>query len=110
MLELTIKKIEVGNRYPIILRPWEIDDKGHNVGSIRNAIDIMKKTNPPVVKRFEIKGPQYQVKFSLEGIEYLEKETKIWDDIQDLIEIDTLTIVSLEVLREVIDKVKRLIV
>jgi len=109
MLEMTICKIKAGRTHPILLRPWEIKEKGHRVGSIRNAIDKMKATSPPIVIAHEKEAEEYVVTFTNESVQYLYKELAIWDEISRLAPISTLRRTSLEIIRELLDELKRLL-
>jgi hypothetical protein len=109
MLEMTIDKIKSGKTHPILLRPWEIDDRGHKVGSIRNAIDLLSGISPAVVKAREPEIDLYEIFVTPEGIQYLFLELKVWSEIEQVSQVDTLTRRSLEVIAKVLDELKRLL-
>jgi len=68
----------------------------------------MKTTFPPLIKAHEADVDEYEVEFTKDTFTYLIKELIIWQKIEDLVEIDTLTSRSLEVIREVFNKLKLL--
>lgn len=109
MLEMTIGKIKSGKEQPILLRPWEIDDKGHKVGSIRNAIDLLRNVSPSVVKAHDLELDSYEVFVTKEGVDYLIRELEVWREIEKMAPVDTLTKGSLEIIRKVLDELKRLL-
>lgn len=109
MLETTIEKIKSGKERPILLRPWELKDRGsHKVGSIRNAINLLTNISPPVLMPHEEELPFCDLKITKEGISYLYRELEIWDAVKEYFPVDTLTLCDLEVVRKVLDELNRL--
>jgi len=107
MLEMSIDKIKKGKPYPVIIRPWEIDDKGHHTGSIRNAIDEMR--NNRMLECREDDVAPYDVSFSSDGIDRLFREIDVWKEMAKIESIDTSRRIMLEIIEKLLHELKSLI-